>query len=273
VGTPVTIAKVRDSTSSAVQAARQIEDVEVVEVVEEMPPPNCQCDPPKLAFRKTARTPKNMGRDYWTCSEGYQSDSKCRFFAWADELEGGIQKMRAGPGQTNASPSKRPRFCAETGIVRAATDVISVQLHEIDTLSTTLNKRSFKPSILAEIRGLSGARSIKCAELDGERVLLPLAQLDAITNFATQNNLRFVLDLPPDVLEKLRTYHQKERDRRTAGNGVKMELEDILPPNMVETLMEYQVAGIHFALDRGGRCLIGDDMGLGKTLQAIAVAR
>lgn len=34
----------------------------------------------------------------------------------------------------------------------------------------------------------------------------------------------------------------------------------------------YQRAGVEFALQRKGRCLLGDEMGLGKTLQALAVA-
>lgn len=34
----------------------------------------------------------------------------------------------------------------------------------------------------------------------------------------------------------------------------------------------YQKAGMKYAVDKGGRAIIGDDMGLGKTLQSIAVA-
>ncbi|EER04532.1 hypothetical protein Pmar_PMAR024326 [Perkinsus marinus ATCC 50983] len=44
-------------------------------------------------------------------------------------------------------------------------------------------------------------------------------------------------------------------------------IDAIRPP-----LKPYQRAGVEFALQRKGRCLLGDEMGLGKTLQALAVA-
>ncbi|KAF4722883.1 hypothetical protein FOZ62_003193 [Perkinsus olseni] len=44
-------------------------------------------------------------------------------------------------------------------------------------------------------------------------------------------------------------------------------IDAIQPP-----LKPYQRAGVEFALQRRGRCLLGDEMGLGKTLQALAVA-
>lgn len=45
-----------------------------------------------------------------------------------------------------------------------------------------------------------------------------------------------------------------------------------LPLGLVRALMPFQVSGIRFGLERGGRCLLADEMGLGKTLQAIALA-
>ncbi len=41
-----------------------------------------------------------------------------------------------------------------------------------------------------------------------------------------------------------------------------------LPPRLEARLMAFQRAGVRFALQRGGRALIGDEMGLGKTVQA-----
>ena len=42
------------------------------------------------------------------------------------------------------------------------------------------------------------------------------------------------------------------------------ELYDKLPKKLAENLMPFQRAGVQFALQRGGRVLIGDEMGLGK---------
>ncbi|OEH74654.1 hypothetical protein cyc_04625 [Cyclospora cayetanensis] len=44
----------------------------------------------------------------------------------------------------------------------------------------------------------------------------------------------------------------------------------MLPPKLREHLLPFQWEGVVFAVQRGGRALIGDEMGLGKTVQAIA---
>ncbi|CAN1247690.1 DNA annealing helicase and endonuclease ZRANB3, partial [Linum perenne] len=40
-----------------------------------------------------------------------------------------------------------------------------------------------------------------------------------------------------------------------------------LPKKLLDVLLPFQVDGLRFGLQRGGRCLIADEMGLGKTLQ------
>uniref|UniRef100_A0A803L9E9 DNA annealing helicase and endonuclease ZRANB3 n=1 Tax=Chenopodium quinoa TaxID=63459 RepID=A0A803L9E9_CHEQI len=50
------------------------------------------------------------------------------------------------------------------------------------------------------------------------------------------------------------------------------ELIKKLPRKLLDTLLPFQLDGLKFGLQRGGRCLIADEMGLGKTLQAIAIA-
>ncbi|OAE20045.1 hypothetical protein AXG93_2584s1290 [Marchantia polymorpha subsp. ruderalis] len=45
----------------------------------------------------------------------------------------------------------------------------------------------------------------------------------------------------------------------------------LVDEKLKKTLMEFQVEGVRFALQHGGRALIADEMGLGKTLQALAV--
>ncbi|EOY21978.1 SNF2 domain-containing protein / helicase domain-containing protein / HNH endonuclease domain-containing protein, putative isoform 1 [Theobroma cacao] len=50
------------------------------------------------------------------------------------------------------------------------------------------------------------------------------------------------------------------------------ELIGKLPRTLLDRLLPFQLDGIRFGLQRGGRCLIADEMGLGKTLQAIAIA-
>nr|XP_011464335.1 PREDICTED: DNA annealing helicase and endonuclease ZRANB3 isoform X2 [Fragaria vesca subsp. vesca] len=50
------------------------------------------------------------------------------------------------------------------------------------------------------------------------------------------------------------------------------ELIGKLPKKLFDSLLPFQLEGVRFGLQRGGRCLIADEMGLGKTLQAIAIA-
>ncbi|PQM42362.1 DNA annealing helicase and endonuclease ZRANB3 isoform X2 [Prunus yedoensis var. nudiflora] len=50
------------------------------------------------------------------------------------------------------------------------------------------------------------------------------------------------------------------------------ELIGKLPKNLLDALLPFQLDGVRFGLQRGGRCLIADEMGLGKTLQAVAIA-
>ena len=50
------------------------------------------------------------------------------------------------------------------------------------------------------------------------------------------------------------------------------KLYDSIPESIRTAMFPFQREGVRFALERGGRCLIGDQMGLGKTVQAIACA-
>ncbi|KAF8399556.1 hypothetical protein HHK36_015423 [Tetracentron sinense] len=43
-----------------------------------------------------------------------------------------------------------------------------------------------------------------------------------------------------------------------------------LPKMLLNALLPFQLDGVRFGLQRGGRCLIADEMGLGKTLQVIS---
>ena len=47
------------------------------------------------------------------------------------------------------------------------------------------------------------------------------------------------------------------------------ELMQKLPDRLLNRLLPFQLDGVRFGLQRGGRCLIADEMGLGKTLQVL----
>lgn len=56
-----------------------------------------------------------------------------------------------------------------------------------------------------------------------------------------------------------------------AANPDDSERYEQIPEHLRSQLMGFQVEGVKFALQAGGRALIGDEMGLGKTVQAIAI--
>ena len=45
-----------------------------------------------------------------------------------------------------------------------------------------------------------------------------------------------------------------------------------VPRSLRDALLPFQERGVHFGLERHGRCLIADEMGVGKTIQALAIA-
>jgi SNF2 family DNA or RNA helicase len=44
-----------------------------------------------------------------------------------------------------------------------------------------------------------------------------------------------------------------------------------LEPTLMDTLLPFQLEGIKYVINHGGKALIADEMGLGKTIQAIGV--
>lgn len=139
---------------------------------------------------------------------------------------------------------------------------------------------ALRPLLPAEVkeaaRKFSGGVLVKSNSTELERLKVPVEKVLAFEAFiqaqvATPISLDF--DVPRTTLERLASYHEQERVREQAGDVVTRALDEILPPTLCSSLMEFQWDGVHFALKRGGRCLIGDDMGLGKTIQAIAIAR
>ncbi|KAK9841983.1 hypothetical protein WJX81_002729 [Elliptochloris bilobata] len=92
----------------------------------------------------------------------------------------------------------------------------------------------------------------------------PLAQRQAVTAalYAAPGVQVTLEDLPPVACSIL------EAAEELPDESARYES---LPPRLEARLMGFQRTGVRFALQRGGRALIGDEMGLGKTVQAIAL--
>jgi SWI/SNF-related matrix-associated actin-dependent regulator of chromatin subfamily A-like protein 1 len=156
---------------------------------------------------------------------------------------------------------------------------MSFALEEIDTLSATVNPSELRPAFEVALRAMRGvvvrdvARTEALLDPHRRRFCVPIAKYAAVEKLAAEHATALEVRVPESVLDTLRNYVQKEAHRAATREEIRTGLDDILPAMMCEKLMEFQWEGIHFALQRDGRALIGDDMGLGKTLQTIAVAR
>lgn len=45
-----------------------------------------------------------------------------------------------------------------------------------------------------------------------------------------------------------------------------------MPASLAKALLPFQMEGVRFGIQHGGRMLLADEMGVGKTVQAIALA-
>ncbi|EPT28685.1 SWI2/SNF2-containing protein [Toxoplasma gondii ME49] len=85
-----------------------------------------------------------------------------------------------------------------------------------------------------------------------------------------------VAPIPGLTLRFFREYHDRTGERENAffvgDHQTALAIANHrMPPLLRKSLFPFQLEGILFALQRGGRVLIGDQMGLGKTIQALAL--
>lgn len=165
-------------------------------------------------------------------------------------------------------PSKRPR-----PQVSSDSHTVEATLVDVKTVAVNIRKLFVDPAVVSELTSLPAARQTTSPQLATVTLLLPLSQMQAASTTVAKYGVKIVCPTPAKVLERLEAYRAREEKRLASGDCIDQSLDKILPSEMCSKLMQFQWEGVDFALQRGGRCLIGDDMGLGKTLQAIAVAR
>jgi len=101
-------------------------------------------------------------------------------------------------------------------------------------------------------------RRERCWELPTAMITRPVA------NSILQYYRFRAKELAPMLKQILDENAQKVAFSRATGAGIEVPL----PPG--KRLYPFQLAGVKFTLDNGGRVLFGDEMGLGKTVQSIA---
>lgn len=72
-----------------------------------------------------------------------------------------------------------------------------------------------------------------------------------------------VQDLPPNIVHLfINNVNTAESEQWTLD-----DIKQRLPEELWESLYQYQRQGVLYAVNKGGKVLIGDEMGLGKTIQ------
>lgn len=235
-----------------------------------LPGPLCKCGFPAVQ-RTVKKQSANKGKQFFVCSK--EQGQQCAFFEWADQLSlpasllNGKRRIENDAAfSDHQAVEKRPR----SSFIKCQ---VVLDLEEIDLFSFNLTMST--PSELKDaVKKFDAVKVTKTKGLFAEKMLLPVDKLQLFESYLKAKvGAEIKHNVPPDVLHRTIRYRESEKKREERGDLVTTSLDQLLPCIICEKLMDFQWHGVHFALKRGGRCLIGDDMGLGKTLQAIAVAR
>lgn len=242
----------------------------------EMETPKCRCG--EAAVKRTVKKKgPNRGREFFVCNK--PQAEQCRFFEWAASTSTGIHtiQMRGSRvDQGRRARSNSPDALEEEVVKRLRSGVGVVLELELESIDKLTFRRGFNwtDEMKRQIKGFQGLECKKTEFLGVQKVILPIDKVHEFERFVEANlHVTVEYKIPRSCVGSVLAYRESEKRREMSGDVVKVSLDKVLPRIMCDKLMDFQWEGIHFALKKGGRCLIGDDMGLGKTLQAIAIAR
>lgn len=95
-----------------------------------------------------------------------------------------------------------------------------------------------------------------------------ITEYDALTNQLKLLRPDVVIDTIPQCVVNLIKNNVKQQEQ---DSSKQIDLSSI-DPELLNSLMKFQLDGVQFGIHKRGRCLIADEMGLGKTFQALAIA-
>ncbi|XP_044742704.1 SWI/SNF-related matrix-associated actin-dependent regulator of chromatin subfamily A-like protein 1 [Chrysoperla carnea] len=95
-----------------------------------------------------------------------------------------------------------------------------------------------------------------------------ITEYDVLTNQLKLLRPDVVIDTIPQCVVNLIKNNVKQQEQNSSKQ---IDLSSI-DPELLNSLMKFQLDGVQFGIHKRGRCLIADEMGLGKTFQALAIA-
>lgn len=256
---------------------------------------NCECKPPQLAVLRTVqKAGANQGKEFFTCP-----NSSCKFFAWAG---GPMPASLHRPAATSVSVGGGGGGGSAAGRSRSFSHFAKVSILSFDFSPTTATTTAAASSSSSSIKAKSSTETgqvvkITCGITTAGNTkltnyLTSLSTTEMITFFNPslklwcfdiQSHNRIISDiktmeipsfdieeLPSFLVHGLLNFVNRIRNLK----NIYSEDLDIVPnitTSLLTTLMPFQLDGLKFVIQRGGRALIGDEMGCGKTMQAIGL--
>eukprot|EP01041_Mallomonas_annulata_P007973 gene7973-16320_t len=217
---------------------------------------NCICNVPAVT-RTVQKLGENHGKQFFTCGKS----STCNFFCWAGANANSFSIKQQIPRPVKqSSPTRR------AGI----TVSIKILLHHIEAfpskkiwfsaitigtnpalikfyLSIPESKRKYKDNLRIWTFDFEIYEHFVSTLLSSE--YSPFVEVTELPRFLSIGLKRYLASMPMQLVD--------------------VELN--IGSYMRDTLLPFQVEGIKFIIQHGGRGMIADEMGCGKTLQAIAI--
>lgn len=220
----------------------------------------CNCQPPLPAVTKTSNKDGSKGRHFFSCSV-----NKCNLFHWADG-QNFIMKTAKGPRKEFGGVIHHPAKNKSSGAVGSIT--VRLYLVSFDLLARKVwfsATHAFHQKLNDYYRRIPDDSKIWDDKV--RRHLFDVAIYDEYIAEITSDTYVDIeiIELPRFLIRGIKEFLSTLNyvDADSIVLNINSSLND--------RLLDYQVEGIKYVIQRSGRAFIGDDMGLGKTVQALGI--
>jgi hypothetical protein len=244
---------------------------------------NCNCNPPQpVVVRQTKKPGKNLGREFFACPTG-----ACSFFNWTDtpmpsmvKLNRPIASSSSGHGNNLiAQPNNSKGISAKITIHSFSKSSFELCQSSLQFVS---RKVSYPRTSIQLSISFPFCREIfdVMKSFEGEFCYYDLQfklwtfqfELYDFVVAKIRNVGHDVVELPKFLLQGLKKYldrinpitkrlYEDHRKLNPSQTDDTYEVSLDVGKELMETLLPFQVEGIKFIVERGGRGLIGDEMG------------
>ncbi len=218
----------------------------------------CNCQPPLPMEAKTSNKEGSKGRQFFVCD-------KCGVFYWADGNNFNMKGSK-GPRKEFGGVIHHPAKNKSSGKVGNITVKLYLVSFELKARKVWFSAtHAFHPQLNEYYKRIPDDNKIWDDKV--RRHLFDLAIYDEYVKEITSDKYVDieVTELPRFLIRGIKEFLSTLNfvDAESIVLNINTSLND--------RLLDYQIEGIKYVIQRGGRALIGDDMGLGKTVQALGV--